>query len=127
MGLADTYRTILPAGTVIAANGASAPVALTTNVDITALDVVVDISAVSGTLPTLTLTLERDDDDDTSDFPPAAWTAGTDSAALDATGQTTVSDPAALDVATGTCPRYYRVAWTVGGTLPSFTVGLYGE
>lgn len=126
MADSDVYRTILPAGTVITASGQSVPILLANDTDPTTLDVVVNVSAVAGTSPTLTVTVQRDADADTSTYPPGAWTAGTSSAALTAAGRTVVSAPAAL-TGQGANPHYYRVTWAVGGTSPSFTVGLYGE
>lgn len=73
------------------------------------------------------MTVQRDNDADSSVYPPGSWTTGTSSAALTTTGRTVVSGPAAVDAKKGRNPRYYRVAWAVGGTSPSFTVGLYGE
>jgi hypothetical protein len=123
----DVYRTILAAGTVITANGQSAAIPLSRDTDPTTLDVAVNITAVSGTTPTLTVTVQRDNDADTAAYPPVAWTTGTSSAALNATGRTVVSAPAAINAATGANPHYYRVSWVVGGTTPSFTLGIYGE
>lgn len=127
MADSDLYRTILPAGSVITANGSSNPIPLASDVDPSTLDVVVNVTAVSGTTPTLTVTVQRDNDADTAAYPPSAWTTGTSSAALTAAGRTVVSAPAAINAANGATPRYYRVSWTVGGTSPSFTLGLYGE
>lgn len=127
MADSDVYRTILPAGTVITANGQSGPILLSNDTDASTLDVVAVVSAVSGTTPTLMVTVQRDNDADSATYPPSAWTAGTSSAALTAAGRTVVSGPSALSAATGINPHYYRVSWTVGGTTPSFTLGLYGE
>jgi hypothetical protein len=127
MADSDSYRTILPAGAVITANGQSGPIPLPVDTDATSTDVVVDISAASGTTPTLTVTVQRDNDADTGTYPPSTWTTGTSSAALTAPGRTVVSAPATVNALTGDEPRYYRVSWTVGGTSPSFTVGIYGE
>lgn len=127
MADSDVYRTLLAAGSVITSNGQTGPIPLRDDTDSTTLDVAVDISAVSGTSPTLTVTVQRDNDANSSTYPPAAWTTGTSSAALSAAGRTVVSAPAAINAGTGTNPRYYRVSWTVGGTSPSFTLGLYGE
>lgn len=127
MADSDIYRTILAAGSVITANGQSGPVMLPVDTDPGTLDIAIDISAVSGTTPTLTVTVQRDNDADSGVYPPSTWTTGTSSAALNATGRTVVSAPVAVNAATGVNPRYYRVSWVVGGTTPSFTLGIYGE
>lgn len=122
----DLYNTILPAGTVITASGNSGPLTLGTNVDPTTLDVVVNITAVSGTSPTITFKIQRDADAEPAPHPPVSYAAGTSSAALTAVGRTVISAPVAVS-ARGTNPRYYRLAWVVTGTTPSFTLGAYGE
>lgn len=127
MADSDVYRTILKAGTVITTSGVSDPIQLENDVDANTLDVVANISAVSGTTPAITFTIQRDNSTPPGVSPPTAWTAGTASAALIAAGRTVVSAPSAINPATGTSPRFYRVSWTVTGTTPSLTLGLYGE
>ena len=126
MSDSSAYDTILPAGTVITASGQTGPLTLATDADPTTLDVVIDITAVSGTTPSITFKVERDNDADPATYPPATWTAGTSSAALTAPGRTVVSAPAAFG-SRDTNPPYYRLVWTVTGTTPSFTLGAYGE
>lgn len=122
----DVYRTVLPAGTVTTANG-SVIVPVTSDVDASTLDVVVDIAAVSGTLPTLTVSVERDAEPQRGTFPPAVFGAATSTVALNAVGRTVLSVPAAIDAKVGASPVFFRVSWTVGGTSPSFTHALYVE
>lgn len=127
MADSDVYRTILKAGTVITASGVSDPIQLENDVDPTTLDVVANITAVSGTTPAITFTVQRDNSAAPGVFPPTAWTAGTSSAALSAVARTVINAPSAIAPASGTSPHFYRVSWTVTGTTPSFTLGLYGE
>lgn len=123
----DVYRTVLPAGTVTAANG-SVIVPVTSNVDASTLDVVVDIASVSGVAPTLTVSVERDAEPQRGTFPPTVFGAATSTAALNSAGRTVLSVPAAISAATGASPVFFRVSWTVGGTAsPSFTHALYVE
>lgn len=122
----DVYRTILPAGTVTTANG-SVIVPVTSNVDASTLDVVLDITAVSGTAPTLVISVERDAEPQRGTFPPTVFSAATSTAAITAAGRTVLSVPAAIGPLTGTSPIFFRLSWTVGGTAPSFTHALFVE
>lgn len=78
----------------------------------TTLRLVVTTSAVSGTTPTLDLTVETSHDGST-------WRSHGTLAQITATGTQRKSF--------GGLDRYARLAWTVGGTTPSFTFGVTAE
>ena len=85
----------------------------------------VNVSAVSGTSPTLTLRLQ------VQDPVSAAWVdvPGAVTASIVASGLTLLTvHPAIPDVANSKVsmplPRTYRWAWTIGGTTPSFTFSI---
>lgn len=122
----DTHRIVHAPGTAITATG-SAIIPLSSNVDATTLDVIVDISAVSGTTPTLTVSVARAADVVRGTHPPASFGTATSTAALTAVGRTVLSVPAAIDALTGASSPFARVTWTIGGTSPSFTLGMYVE
>lgn len=98
---------IVPAGTVVTANGASAAHTLGASRRVSLL---LDVTAASGTTPTLDVTVEWSHDGTT-------WVA-----AGDAFAQVTGTG-AALLVADVKAPRV-RLAYTVAGTTPSFTLGV---
>lgn len=127
MADSDVYRTILPAGTVITASGQTGPIAVASNTDPTTQDLVPVISAVSGTSPSITFTLQWDNDADTHTYPPSTWANSTGSGAKTAAGRSVVNGAKTLSPSTGTSPRHFRVTWTVSGTSPSFTLALYGK
>lgn len=123
----DLYRTILPAGSVITATGSTGPLSPSDDVDPSGFDVIANITAVSGTAPTVVFTVQWATSPDTSTYPPTSWSAGVSSAALSTAARTVVSTACPVRAATGTAPAYYRVSWVVTGTTPSFTLALYGE
>lgn len=101
--------TVSPSAAVTA-SGASASVDVGTVRTLTQLQIVV--TAVSGTTPSLTPTLETSADDaswETLDSAPAIVTTGTYSLIADR------------------CKQYVRLAWAVSGTTPSFTFTAVGE
>lgn len=73
------------------------------------LDILVNVTAVSGTSPTCALTVEWSNDGTTwaKGDPPDAFTS--------ITAATTVVK------SFGTKGRWFRLVWTLGGTTPSFT------
>jgi hypothetical protein len=94
--------------------------------DADGITVAVDVSAVSGTTPSLTVSVAWDADANSDTSPPVAWGTATSSAAITAAGRTTVTLPY-QPATSGTTPRYYKVSWAITGTTPSFTLGMYGE
>ena len=79
-----------------------------------------DITAVSGTTPTLVLTVEA--------FDPASgkYVTVLASASQNATGTIVLAVGPGLPVtanlsANAPMPRQFRIKWTIGGTTPSFT------
>ena len=125
MGDSDTYRTLLAAGSVVTATG-STIVRVPMEVDASTLDLVVNITAVSGTSPTIRFAVARDTETKRGTWPSNFGTA-TQTATLSTTGRTVLSVPSAIDPLIGACPPFVRVTWTVTGTTPSFTLGLYIE
>jgi hypothetical protein len=75
------------------------------------LHLLLDITAASGTSPTLTVSVEQSHDGTT-------WRAHSSFAA--ATGATTERKNF------GAIDRYARATWTIGGTTPSFTFSVTG-
>lgn len=81
--------------------------------DVATLRLLVDVTAVSGTTPTLDITVETSYDGSTN------WRSlGT------FTQKTTVTTERK---SFGGCDRYVRVSYTIGGTTPSFTFSIAGE
>lgn len=105
----SAWMAVLPS----AARTANGDLALSTGVN-RYLAVDVDVTAVSGTAPTLTLRLERQGEDgvwyDTGWAPPAVTAAGVVSASV---GPGCTTNVVLTD--------NVRLRWTVGGTSPSFT------
>jgi len=71
-----------------------------------------DVTAASGTTPSLTVTLEQSRDGST-------WRTVSSFAAKTTTGQEALS--------AGGLDRYIRVSWAISGTTPSFTFSVSGE
>jgi hypothetical protein len=71
-----------------------------------------DVTAASGTTPSMTVTLEQSRDGST-------WRTVSSFAAKTTTGQEALS--------AGGLDRYIRVSWTISGTTPSFTFSVSGE
>lgn len=91
-------------------SGASVPIGILTRS--TNLSILVNCTAVSGTTPSLTLSVEWSHDGTT--FAPAET--------ADAfTAMTTTGSKVKTFTIKG---DYYRVVWTITGTTPSFTFGL---
>lgn len=105
---ADTQTVSLAASAARTATGSGTGVELG---DRSVARLVLDISAASGTTPTLDVVVQCSSDN-------ATWyTAGT---FTQATGTGTERKVVNLD-------RYVRASWTIGGTTPSFTFSLTGE
>lgn len=90
---------------------------------------IVDVSSVSGTSPTLDVSIEAQD--------PAsgAWVTIATMSTISTTGTNLLTIHPAVTESAGrkvsdVLPRRFRVAWTIAGTNPSFTfsvsVNLYG-
>lgn len=93
------------------------------NASFTGLVLFANISAISGTSPTIVFTIEG------KDPVSGAYYTLLASASLNATGLTTLTvypaSPAVNNsVANAVLPRTFRVKWTVGGTGPSVTFSL---
>lgn len=76
------------------------------------VDLAIQVTAVSGTTPTLDLALQTSDDG-------AAWQPLESTARIVAPGRRKVRAAGSL--------RYVRVSWTIGGTSPSFTFSVTGS
>ena len=74
----------------------------------------INITAVSGTVPTLVVSYQVSPDDGTT------WFTKSSTATLNATGQTLVTLP-------DTIGRFYRLNAVIGGTTPSFTFAAWVE
>jgi hypothetical protein len=101
--------TLVPAGTVRTTSGSSSGRAVGY---IHTLRLLLNVTAASGTTPSLTVVIEHSADNST-------WVTHTSFAAKTTTG-TERKVISALD-------RYVRATWTISGTTPSFTFGLIGE
>lgn len=91
-----------------------------TNAQARGVRVVVDITAITGTSPTLTVTIQGYDSASQQYYTLLA------SAALTATGVTELSvypgGPATANVAAdASVPQYWRIAYAIGGTTPAVT------
>jgi hypothetical protein len=119
--------TILPAGTVLAASGHTVDVV--PDNDTTSVTVTITVTAVSGTTPSLTVTVQPATPPPShqgEDEPVAAFDAGVSSAAITTPGTYTVTlTPAPYGG--GLWPRYYRVSYAITGTTPSFTLGITAD
>lgn len=104
---------LLPDGTVLTATGTGTAIVETINAG--ELRLVADVSAASGTTPSLTINVQTSNDQGVDD----AWHTVASFAAITATGKV-------RKAFTG-IDRYCRVTWTITGTTPSFTLGVYGE
>jgi hypothetical protein len=109
-------RTILTPTTVLTASGQSGPSTLSSN-GRSVQNVDVTVTAVSGTSPSLTVSVQRADVH--TDYPPSNWTTVATSAAITAAGTTTITTPA---VPSGDVSNFYRLAYAITGTTPSFTL-----
>lgn len=78
------------------------------------VNVMIDITAVSGTTPTLVINYQVSPDDGTTWFTRAA------TASLTATGQTILTITDAIG-------RFFRLNAVIGGTTPSFTFAAWAE
>ncbi|GLY55330.1 hypothetical protein [Lentzea sp. NBRC 102530] len=94
--------------------------ALTLPDDVAELFVGIDITAVSGTTPTLVVQVQQQDAND-------VWQTLAATSSLNATGQATLHLPAGSFVLLG--GGQARIRWVIGGTTPSFTfrVGIHGR
>lgn len=87
------------------------------------LHLVVDVTAVSGTTPTLVVTIEGFDTISGKAYTLLA------SATINSTGTTVLKvypglTASANVVANDILPEFFRISWTVGGTTPSFTASI---
>jgi hypothetical protein len=104
--------TLAPAGTVVTATGTGSVVLEPINKG--NLRALLDVTALSGTTPSLTVTVETSYDKGVTD----AWhSAGAFTAA------TTVSKQRKIIP----IDRYVRISYVVSGTTPSITFGVFGE
>lgn len=103
---------LIPAGTVVTATGTGPAVRLDNKASIRIQSVV---TAVSGTTPSVTVKVQTSHDGSTG------WVDV--GSAL--TAQTAANDSGVKVV--GLIDRYVRAAYTVSGTTPSLTLGVYGE
>lgn len=100
------------------ASGATTATGTTTaqEVDGGTIRLKLDVTAVSGTTPTMTVQLQTSSDNGNSD----SW-RNLGSAFTQATGVTSQY------VSIGGVDRFVRASYTIGGTTPSFTWSLIGE
>jgi hypothetical protein len=110
-------RTILPAGTVLATTGQTGPCTLSSDA-VSVQHVEVNVTAVSGTSPSLTVAFQRADIG--TDYPPSNWTTVATSDPITAAGATTITTPA---IPSGAVSNFYRLSYAITGTSPSFTLG----
>ena len=110
----DVYRTILPSGAISAA-GDSGPIPVSSDVDPTGLDVVINLTSFTGgTTPSITFAVAwMNDATDVS--PPTGWGTATSTAALTGAGRTVLTLPRTVRTIGNTTPRYFRVSWTIAG------------
>lgn len=107
MGLRNVMGDIVLTGTAAAAGASSGPIA---NAGlISDIVVIVAVTAVTGTTPTLALAIEQSDDNSSY----TAITGGGTAANITAAGNAVIN-------ARATKP-YVRVTSTIGGTTPAFT------
>lgn len=111
----DTISLFTLAAAAASANGADQ-----NNLDALGVEVVVDLTAVGGTTPTLVVTIEGKDPVSGKYYTLLA------SATLNATGTTVMTVFPGVTVAANVAasrplPRTWRVKTTIGGTTPSFT------
>jgi hypothetical protein len=121
----DTYRALsgnTESGALITHAAASAGVNSADQVNVVArgLHLVIDITTITGTTPTLTVTIEGKDPTSGKYYTILA------SAALNATGTTVLKvypglTASANAVANDVLPRTWRVRTTIGGTTPAVT------
>jgi len=115
MADSDVYRTILAAGS-LAANGATGPLHVSSDVDPDGIDFVINLTGFTGgTAPSITFSAAWDADANSDTYPPATWGAVTSTAALTAAGRVVLTLPPVLGVASNTTPRYFRLSWAILG------------
>lgn len=108
-GYADTKSTSLHASAARTATGASAAIEVG---DRGVLRLLLDVTAASGTTPTLDVTVQTSYDGTT-------WRSlGTFTQATGVTSERKSFSG---------CDRFARVSYTIGGTTPSFTFAVSGE
>lgn len=108
---ADT--TLVPAGTVVTATGAGTAIEVDDKNEFRGQSIV---SAVAGTSPSITVSIDTSYDNGVTD----AWrSVGT------FTAQTAANTPAHKSFSG--LDRWVRASWTVSGTTPSITFGVAGE
>lgn len=104
--------TLVEPGTVVTATG-NAPLVIDP-VNKGTLRAVLNVTAASGTTPSLTVNVQTSYDNGDTD----AWHTVASFTAATATG---------VQRKTFAIDRYVRVTYTVSGTTPSFTIGVTGE
>ena len=104
--------TVLASATQSASgNGAAVDLSLLSSLTLEAVRLAVDVSAIAGPDPTLTVYLETSADS-------ASWTS---------LGSVDVTGTGRVELARAGCLRYVRARWVIGGTgSPSFTFGVSG-
>jgi hypothetical protein len=114
-------RHALTPGTVITSSGNSGTLVLASS-SATTVTLMGDISAVSGTSPSITFGVAWDNGADHATHPVPSFGTATTGAAKTTTG-TDLTLATATKSRVGTNEiRYFRVSWTVTGTSPSFTL-----
>ncbi len=119
MADADTYRTILPAGSITAA-GNTGPLHVSSDVDPDGIDFIIDLSGFTGgASPSITFSAAWDADANSDTYPPATWGTAKSTAALTGAGRTVLTLPASVGTSTNTTPRYVQLSWTIAGAPTS--------
>lgn len=107
--MANPTDIIAQAATAQTSNGSSASVDLGVR---TTVELVLAVTVVSGSSPTLAVVVEHSDDE-------VLWNTLGSFASVSAAGRSALRLPGAL--------RYVRVRWTLGGGTPSFTFSVRGR
>jgi hypothetical protein len=104
---------LVPEGTVVTASGTGAAIEVDDRDEFRGA---VDVTAASGTTPSLTVNIQTSFDNGVTD----AWRTVASFAAVTTVSTTAREVFAGLD-------RWVRATWTVSGTTPSITFGVAGE
>lgn len=105
--------TLVPAGTVVTATGSGTGVEVDDKDQFRGQSIV---TAVSGTSPSITVSIDTSHDNGATD----SWRSVGTFTAQTAVNTSAWKDFAGLD-------RWVRASWTVSGTTPSITFGVAGE
>lgn len=106
-------RVLVPAGTVVTATGTGTAIKVDNKNQFRGVS---NVTAVSGTTPSLTVNIQTSHDNGVTD----AWRTVASFTAQTATGASAWKNFGPLD-------RWVRPSWTVSGTTPSITFGVSGE